>query len=334
MSSSSDLYKESGVDIEKGDRLVDWLKADNKALGGFAGVFSLAPFQSYKNPVLVSGTDGVGTKLLLAIEHNLLGGIGQDLVAMCVNDLYTLGSRPLFFLDYYGTGILDENQFKAVLNSIKSACQHCSTALLGGETAELPGLYDKGHFDLAGFVVGIAEKDALLGPHLVKEGDKLFALKASGFHSNGFSLVRKWINDYPQIKKEIPVEEILSPTQLYHQLPELCQKLGTTTIHAMANITGGGISGNLIRVLPSNLSAIINRDKVNLNPMIAKFCELAGQEVWQMETVFNLGVGMVVVVDKDRTQEFSVEAEKAGLSANEIGEVFANQSDNTKVEFQ
>ena len=174
-------YKDAGVDVAKGDRLVGWLKEGstpsndiNKGFSDFAGCFR-ADFKAYDDPLLVSGTDGVGTKVLLAIENNILSGLGYDLVAMCANDLYTIGAKPLFFLDYYATGMLDDNQFKTVLKSIKDALNSCNATLLGGETAEMPGLYAKGHFDLAGFIVGIVDAEKRLGPKHVKSGDRLYA---------------------------------------------------------------------------------------------------------------------------------------------------------------
>ena len=196
MSEEKNLYREAGVNISQGDALVSWLqedKSENKhslgdvvsGIGGFSALFR-PNFSGMKDPLIVSGTDGVGTKVLLGIETDKLEGLGIDLVSMCVNDLYTIGAQPLFFLDYYATGVLDENQFKRILTGIKRGLKQCNTMLLGGETAELPGLYQKGHFDLAGFIVGVVDGEKRIHPGLVTEGDVIISFASSGFHSNGY----------------------------------------------------------------------------------------------------------------------------------------------------
>ena len=236
-----DPYQSAGVDVHKGDALVEWLQATKPSpskkngprtfgqavagIGGFAGLFR-PDFGKMKDPLLIASTDGVGTKLLLGIKHKALNGLGHDLVAMCVKDLYTVGGTPLFFLDYFATGQLDTKQFKSVLASIKSACVYCNTPLLGGETAELPGLYEKGHFDLAGFVIGVVDGKKALGPERVKVGDKLYAIESSGFHSNGYSLVRSWLDKRKTPASPALIKKIMTPTRIYREIPGLVETLG------------------------------------------------------------------------------------------------------------
>ncbi len=327
-----DLYKEAGVDVAKGDHLVDWLHANNlqkvdsklgsvvSGIGGFAGLFR-PNFKGMEDPLLIASTDGVGTKVLLAIESNLLDGIGQDLVAMCVNDLYTIGGRPLFFLDYYATGALDETQFKQVLTGIKNGCKQSAAVLLGGETAEMPGLYEKGHFDLAGFVIGVVDGKKMLKPELVEVGDVLFALPSTGFHSNGYSLVRKWLKDAPADKALL--SNIMQPTKIYHEIPDLLDSLGPGILHAAANITGGGISGNLPRVMPPGVDCEIKFDSIKTQDWMRGFIEQHGSDVKRQEGVFNVGCGMILAVSKSGTEKFLRVAGKLDLKPYEIGKVIA-----------
>jgi phosphoribosylformylglycinamidine cyclo-ligase len=331
-----DLYKESGVDVAKGDALVDWLqsrKADQvnggevvSGIGGFAALFR-PDFSGMEDPLLVSGTDGVGTKVLLGIEHDQLEGLGVDLVAMCVNDLYTVGGRPLFFLDYYATGILDEKQFKAILSGIKKGLAQSSAALLGGETAELPGLYEKGHFDLAGFVVGVVDGKKRLRPELVQRGDKLIALSASGFHSNGYSLVRKWLAEKPV--DQATLNRILEPTKIYYEVPELLKRLGWGPLHGLANITGGGISGNLPRVLPEGLDPEIDPKKIPTPDWMRAFYESHGARFEDVEGVFNMGAGMIAVVAADAEAKFHQICKDLGLGSTTIGQMIPGSGEST-----
>lgn len=329
-----DLYKEAGVDVEKGDRLVDWLQGDSdqgsrhrlgatvSGIGGFAALYR-PNFKGMEDPLLVTGTDGVGTKVLLGLDSGLLEGLGQDLVAMCVNDLYTIGARPLFFLDYYATGTLDENQFKAVLTGIKKACRQCDASLLGGETAELPGLYEKGHFDLAGFVVGVVDGKRALGPDRVRMGDVLFSLASSGFHSNGYSLVRHWLKGAAVPPPSTLIEKLMIPTKIYSEVPDLVTTLGPERFHALANITGGGISGNLPRVLPSNTVAVVDAAKLPTPPWMRSFIESHDTTPRAQEGVFNLGVGMIAVVAASAANAFADAARKSGLETCAIGHIEA-----------
>lgn len=330
--SSTNHYKNAGVDTTKGDALVEWLQAKKSSfvhprglgrvaegIGGFAGLFSL-DLSRYKQPALVASTDGVGTKLLLGLESNHCQNLGQDLVAMCVNDLYTVGAVPLFFLDYYATGTLNETQFKEILGSIKSSCDACGMALLGGETAEMPGLYEKGHFDLAGFVVGVVDDDRRLGPQRVKCGDQLVQFAASGFHSNGYSLIRKWLKE-----KSRPdlIESLLIPTKLYTEVPELLLK-NPESFHALANITGGGISGNLPRVIQDNQTAEIRLDRLATPAWMSDFINSNGVGLLDVEEVFNLGAGMIAVVDAAGTNKFMADAKSVGLAPTLIGDIKAS----------
>lgn len=329
-----DLYKEAGVDVAKGDQLVDWLNSNNlkkidsslgsvvSGIGGFAGLFR-PNFKGMADPLLIASTDGVGTKVLLGTEHNILEGLGQDLVAMCVNDLYTIGGRPLFFLDYYATGSLDENQFKSVLTGIRLGCQQSNAVLLGGETAEMPGLYQKGHFDLAGFVIGVVDGKKMLRPELVEVGDRLFSLPSSGLHSNGYSLVRKWLKEKPV--DQAMLRNLLLPTKIYHEVPELLDALGTDVLHAAANITGGGISGNLPRVIPQHMNCEIATAKIQTPEWMLKFIEGNGQSVISQEAVFNLGCGMILSVSNKHADRFLAASHKMDLKAYEIGKVTAGK---------
>jgi phosphoribosylformylglycinamidine cyclo-ligase len=324
-----DHYKDAGVDTVAGDDLVDWLQSSKTAfthpkgfgrvadgIGGFAGLFSLN-LSRFKNPTLVASTDGVGTKLLLGLDQKMCADLGQDLVAMCVNDLYTVGAVPLFFLDYYATGALNKDQFKQVLTSIQSSCKTCDMALLGGETAEMPGLYEKGHFDLAGFVVGAVDGDHRLGPHRVRVGDKLVAFEASGFHSNGYSLVRKWLLERPRPDL---AESLMRPTKLYSQVPELFLK-HPDSFHALANITGGGISGNLPRVIAPGQAAEIEFSKLPTPAWMEEFICSNGVSTRAVEEVFNLGAGMIAVVDGSQCEDFIMDAGRLGLHPHLIGEI-------------
>ena len=340
MTTTSDLYKEAGVDVHKGDSLVGWLQKDKgekshplgdvvSGIGGFAGLFR-PNFSQMKDPLLVSGTDGVGTKVLLALETDMLEGLGKDLVGMCVNDLYTIGGVPLFFLDYYATGILDESQFKRVLAGIKEGLSSCQTLLLGGETAELPGLYSNGHFDLAGFVVGVVDGEKRIKPEDVREGDVLISFASSGFHSNGYSLIRKWLEKNPV--DDITMSKIMAPTKIYGEIPKILESLPENSFHALANITGGGISGNLPRVLPDNVVAEIERSKLTVPSWMMDFCEQNGASFDQVESVFNLGAGMIGAVDKNQADAVLQASHDLGLGAEIIGKITSG-SDKASVKY-
>ncbi len=329
MTQQTNHYLDSGVNTEKSDELVDWLQSDSKpvmnpfgfgnvvdGIGGFAGLFALNT-STMKKPTLVASTDGIGTKLLLGLKNERIKSLGQDLVAMCVNDLYTVGAVPLFFLDYFATGQISSDQFKMILSSIKSSCTHCGMALLGGETAEMPGLSAPKHFDLAGFVVGIVDDAARLGPHRTRSGDLLIAFKSSGFHSNGYSLIRSWLS-----KKDRPdlAEQLMTPTKLYAAIPDLIKR-HPKSFHALANITGGGISGNLPRVLGQDLNAKIVFEKLPTDSWMREFIRSNGAHEKEVENVFNLGAGMVAIVDQKHGDIFMRDAKELGLEPHFIGDV-------------
>ena len=300
-----DPYKSSGVDIEAGNNLVKKIKDDVASthnsnvlenIGGFAGMYELS--NDFKEPVLVSCTDGVGTKVALAQEHNDLSKIGQDLVAMCVNDLIVCGAKPLFFLDYYATSKLNENEASIVIKSIAKACRDSDCALLGGETAEMPGHYTDNNFDLAGFSVGCVEKSKIIESANVKAENILIGIESSGPHSNGFSLIRKILNKTKdsQSKKEEIVKKALVPTVLYPKL--IMHLLSKIDINALAHITGGGLTENLPRSIGKNLCAEIDTGSWEL-PEIFKWLKNEGNISWHdMYRIFNCGIGMVLFIDK------------------------------------
>ncbi|QKF65752.1 phosphoribosylformylglycinamide cyclo-ligase [Arcobacter venerupis] len=299
-------YKDAGVDIDTGNQFVENIKPYVKStmipgvlggIGSFAGAFELP--SGYKKPVILSGTDGVGTKLKLAIDAKKFDTVGIDLVAMCSNDLLCNFGEPLFFLDYYATAKLDVNEATQVVKGIAEGCIRSECALVGGETAEMPGMYKEGDFDLAGFCVGIAEKDELNRIDKIKAGDTLIALPSSGVHSNGFSLVRKLLLEKLGMSLDDdfqgkPLKDVLlEPTRIY--VKEF--KANKDKINALAHITGGGITENLPRVLPDNLKAVVKRADVRVLPIF----EFMGQhvELEEMYRTFNMGVGMVLVVSAE-----------------------------------
>ena len=320
---SKELYKKAGVDIEKGDALVDWLKDTRsgtgvvEGIGGFAGLFR-PDFSQMTDPLLIAGTDGVGTKVLLGIEQGSLEGLGQDLVAMCVNDLYCVGGKPLFFLDYFASGALVEKDFKAVMAGIQNALSSCGTALLGGETAELPGLYAPSHFDLAGFVVGVVDGAKRFCPDQVQGGDQVIALKSSGFHSNGYSLIRKWLEEKPASAELI--KKLLEPTMIYSRLPELFQD-HASGIHGLANITGGGVSGNLARVLPSAKKAILTAESLKPPRWMLEFLADHGASYQDVEAVLNMGIGMTVVAAREQTEQILARLQEFGYDPLVVGRI-------------
>jgi len=310
-------YKDSGVDVDAGHNFVCDIKSDidstrNKGviggIGGFGALFDLSQYD-YKNPVLVSATDGVGTKLEISVLANRYDGIGIDLVAMCANDLVVQGAKPLFFLDYFATGKLDLVQGKAIVSSIVNGCKQAGCALIGGETAEMPGVYSNGLYDVAGFCVGIVEKDQLLPRSDLAEGDVIIGIKSSGLHSNGFSLVRKLlvsegltIEDYFPFDQNRKVKDVLlQPTRIYvNQCLDLMSRF---EIKAFSHITGGGLTDNIPRVLPEEYKAVIDLSKWNL-PEIFRWCMKAAHiDVVELLRIFNCGVGMACVLSADQAEK-------------------------------
>jgi phosphoribosylformylglycinamidine cyclo-ligase len=299
-------YKDAGVDIDAGNSFVENIKPLVKStavpgvlggIGSFAGAFELP--SGYQEPVMLAATDGVGTKLKLAIDSGIHNTVGIDLVAMCVNDLICNFGTPSFFLDYYATGKLDVDAATAVVSGIAEGCRQAECALIGGETAEMPGMYSEDDYDLAGFAVGVAEKSELDRVSQVREGDVLIALPSSGLHSNGFSLARKVLFETMGMKFEDDfngkplIETLLEPTRIYVKTFKALKE----KIQAMAHITGGGIVENLPRVLPENLRAVITEERIQTLPIF----ELIGQHVdrAEMYRAFNMGVGMVLVVREE-----------------------------------
>lgn len=329
-------YKDAGVDIDAGEALVQRIKSVAKAtarpevVGGLGGFGALCRIpQGYKSPLLVSGTDGVGTKLKLALDLNQHDTIGQDLVAMCVNDLLVCGAEPLFFLDYYATGKLDVDVAESVIRGIGDGCQLSNCALIGGETAEMPGMYHGDDYDLAGFCVGVVEEEEVITGQNVKQGDVLIGLASSGVHSNGYSLVRKVLEvSNTDLKAEEldgkPLKDVLlAPTKIYVKSVGALQKeLGNANIHAMAHITGGGLTENLPRVLPDDLSAEINLTSWEFAPVFKWLQQKGNIEQTEMLRTFNCGVGFVVVVpaDKaDKTLEFLTAQGETAWKLGQIG---------------
>ncbi|MGH6871293.1 MAG: phosphoribosylformylglycinamidine cyclo-ligase [Rhizomicrobium sp.] len=331
-------YKDSGVDIDAGEELVRRIAPAARAtrrsgadadLGGFGGLFDLKA-AGFKDPVLVAGTDGVGTKLKIAIDTDLFGGIGQDLVAMCVNDIVVQGAEPLFFLDYYASGKLDVDSAAAVIEGIARACRDSGCALIGGETAEMPGLYARGDFDLAGFCVGAVERDAIL-PRTrdMKAGDVLIGLDSSGAHSNGYSLVRRVVAD-AGLAYDAPApfdaarklgEALLAPTKLY--VKGALSAIRTGGVKGLAHITGGGITGNLPRALPEGLDAEIDLSAWAPPPLFGWMARAAGIAQDEMLRTFNCGLGMIAVVDAARAGQVIDAFQESGDRATRIGALVA-----------
>lgn len=336
-------YKDAGVDIDAGDALVERIKSVAKktkrpeVLGGLGGFGALCRIpKGYENPILVSGTDGVGTKLKLAIETNRHERIGQDLVAMCVNDLLVCGAEPLFFLDYYATGKLDVDVATNVVTGIGVGCELAGCALTGGETAEMPGMYAEGDYDLAGFCVGVVDENKIIDGSNVKEGDVLLGLASSGAHSNGYSLIRKVIElsktdiTTEQLKNangdyELLADLLLEPTRIY--VKPILQLLKAMPVNAMAHITGGGLTENLPRVLPDNLTAKIKPNAWAM-PSIFHWLQHEGHiEEKEMYRTFNCGIGMVIVVDQNNAQKAKELLSLAGETVFEIGQITPREND-------
>jgi len=331
-------YKDAGVDIDAGEALVERIGPAAKAtrrrgadadLGGFGGLFDLKA-AGFKDPILVAGTDGVGTKLKLAIDTKRYDGIGQDLVAMCVNDIVVQGAEPLFFLDYYATGKLEVESAAIVVEGIARACKESGCALIGGETAEMPGLYAKGDFDLAGFAVGAVERGAILPKTgTMKAGDVLIGVASSGVHSNGYSLVRKVVEksgfelsaDAPFAPGKSLGEALLTPTRLY--VRAALDAMRTGGVKGLAHITGGGITDNLPRCLPEGLDAEVDLDTIAVLPVFRWLANEAGIAEREMLRTFNCGIGMVAVADEENAGHVIDAFQEAGDHATRIGKLIS-----------
>lgn len=336
-------YKDAGVDIDAGNELVERIKGVAKrtrrpgvlaGLGGFGAMFEIP--QGYKNPVLVSGTDGVGTKLRLALDLNKHDTIGIDLVAMCANDLIVGGAEPLFFLDYYATGKLNVDVAAQVVEGIGQGCELAGASLVGGETAEMPGMYNGEDYDLAGFCVGIVEKADIIDGSKVNVGDKIVALASSGAHSNGYSLVRKIIEVSAadltaDLDGQSIADALMAPTRIY--VKPVLKLIGATEVHAMSHITGGGFQENIPRVLPDNTKAIIDTNSWQWPAVFQWLQENGNVKTAEMFRTFNCGVGLMIVVPADKADAAIALLNAEGEQAWLIGEVAERQGDEAQVEF-
>ena len=331
-------YADAGVDIDAGNALVDRIKPAAKrtnrsgvasGLGGFGALFDLKA-AGYNDPILVGATDGVGTKLRIAIDTGVVDGVGIDLVAMCVNDLVCQGAEPLFFLDYFATGKLDVDQATRIIEGIAEGCAQSGCALIGGETAEMPGMYHGGDFDLAGFCVGVVERDAILDGSQVGDGDVIIGLASSGVHSNGFSLVRKLIEvSGVDLNTALPGETrslgevLLAPTQIYVRC--VLDMLARSTVHGMAHITGGGLLENVPRSLPDGCQAIIDTNAWPRSPLFQWLQEAGDIAHDEMHRTFNCGIGMTLMVPQQAVDAVLAIAAEHDIDAWRIGRIVAGE---------
>jgi len=342
-------YSDAGVDIDAGNLMVEKIKpavrstrrpgADGE-IGGFGGLFDLKA-AGFKDPVLVAANDGVGTKLKIAIDADYHDTVGIDLVAMCVNDLVVQGAEPLFFLDYFATGKLDPNQGAAIVEGIAAGCRDAGCALIGGETAEMPGMYSSGDYDLAGFAVGAAERGELLPAGDIADGDVILGLASSGVHSNGFSLVRKivelsglgWDAPAPFAEGKKLGEALLTPTRIYVK-PLLKAIRETKAIKALAHITGGGFPENIPRVLPKHLAAEINLSSVKVPAVFSWLAKTGGVEAKEMLRTFNCGIGMIAVVSAENVEAVTKALEAEGEKIVVLGRMIARAEGAAGTQYQ
>ena len=342
--SQKTTYSDAGVDIEQADQVIRSLlpamkrtaNAGQIAPGlGFGAQYELP--SGYSNPVLVSGTDGVGTKLKLAFELNRHDTIGIDLVAMCVNDVVVQGAKPLFFLDYFATGRLDSDVMRSVIKGIADGCEIAETALIGGETAEMPGMYADGEYDLAGFCVGIVEKSRIIDGSRIEDGNVIVGIASTGVHSNGFSLIRKLIADHSlslndQLDDRTYGEALLMPTQIY--VKPLLRVIESVNVCGLAHITGGGLAGNVLRILPNHTAACIDKDSIptlSVYNWIQSASNLSDEEMLQ---TFNCGVGMVVIAEKRREHKIHEILRSRSLKSFTIGEVTSASEPEPSIKWQ
>lgn len=327
-------YEAAGVNIQAGEKAVDQIKQVVKetqdqnvlsGLGGFGAEYDLTTvISNYRQPVLISGADGVGTKLMLAVESNQHDTIGIDLVAMCANDILAQGARPLYFLDYIGLGKLQPDRVATIVAGIANGCRQAGLSLIGGEMAEMPGIYRGEDYDLSGFAVGIAEKERLFGTESVQEGDVLVGLSSSGLHSNGFSLVRHIIKQRhldleDQVSGSRLIDELLTPTKLYYS--DMRPLIDDQLIHAAANITGGGLAGNLARMIPTTLTAKIDTESWHTPSIFNYLQRVGGVSTTDMRQVFNMGIGMVLVVGQSELPQVEATLQQQQTTYNIIGKV-------------
>lgn len=300
-------YKSAGVDKEEGYQTVSKIKKvvsethNSNVLNGLGSFGAFYELPKYKNPVLVSGTDGVGTKLRIALDVKKYDTIGIDCFAMCANDILCHGAKPMFFLDYLACGKLDSDVAAEIISGIASACKETGTALIGGETAEMPGMYQVGDYDVAGFCVGIVEKDEIIDGSKIKEGQVVIGLPSSGFHSNGFSLVRKIFTDFTEVFENKPLwETLLVPTKLYqNDIYKIQEKV---ELSGIAHITGGGLIENVPRILPEGLTAVIDTNKISVPSIMKELMKRGNVSEEEMYGTFNMGIGMIVTCDESDSQ--------------------------------
>ena len=340
-------YKDSGVDIEKGDAFVRTIKPMVEStfrpevltkIGGFAGCFSLN-LERYKKPILVSSTDGVGTKLKVAFLMDRHDTVGIDLVAMCVNDIVVTGAKPLFFLDYFASSQLDPEKATKVVAGIVKGCMEADCSLIGGETAEMPGFYKDGEYDLAGFAVGIVEDAQLIDGSSVTVGDRLIGIASSGLHSNGYSLVRKVLFEHHKMDPgkrveeigEILGEELLRPTKIY--VKTILNLTRDFSIRGIAHITGGGITGNLPRVIPKGCKAIVHKESWKIPPVFTFLMEKGGISEEEMFMTFNNGIGMILIVRPKEIEDILARLHNMGEKAFVIGEIGKAEREGETIEF-
>jgi len=344
-SKKSYSYKDAGVDIEAGNSLVDAIKplaamtkraGANADLGGFGAIFD-PKAAGFKDPLLVSATDGVGTKLKVAIDMNKHDTVGIDLVAMCVNDLVVQGAEPLFFLDYFATGGLDVEATRDIISGIAEGCKQAGCALIGGETAEMPGMYAKGDYDMAGFTVGAVERDQLLKSDTLEEGDVLLGLSSSGVHSNGYSLVRRLISDF-KLDLDAPApfndrislgDALIAPTRIY--VKSCLASIRAGQIKALSHITGGGLFENIPRILPKNLVAELDANSWDLPPLFKWLAELGNITPRELATTFNCGLGMVVAVAPENAEAAIDLLTSEGETVRQIGRLINRDNDQEQV---
>lgn len=328
-------YKSSGVDLDLANKALGLIRNSVTStfsrnvlndLSSFSGLFEL-DLKSYKNPVLTSSTDGVGTKILIAKKMDCFKYIGQDLVAMCVNDILCCGSRPLFFLDYIACGKIDLKKIQTIVDSISESCKQCNTPLIGGETAEMPDMYRSDDIDIAGFVIGIVEKENIITKDLVRENDILVGISSSGIHSNGFSLIRKVIRDknldldktYKELGERSLGDILLTPTKIYYKI--LGEIISKAKVHGIAHITGGGFYENINRIIPSHLDARIVSRSWKVLPVFRFFQRMGKISDKEMYRVFNMGIGIVVIVSPSDFEIVKEAASKIGEDVYKIGTI-------------
>jgi phosphoribosylformylglycinamidine cyclo-ligase len=343
-SKASLSYRDAGVDIDAGDALIDRIKPFAKrtmregvlaGIGGFGALFEVS--KKYKEPVLVSGTDGVGTKLKLAFHLNRHDTVGIDLVAMSVNDILVQGAEPLFFLDYFACGKLDVAAAADVIKGIANGCEQAGCALIGGETAEMPSMYPDGEYDLAGFAVGAVEKSKIIDGSKIKPGDVVLGLASSGAHSNGYSLVRKIIEvAKPDLNSDFHgkklADVLMAPTRIY--VKPLLALINAIEVKGMAHITGGGLVENVPRVLGNNLTAILDRSTWSMPPLFTWLQQHGNVADAEMHRVFNCGIGMVVIVSKENAAAAIEQLTAAGEQVSQIGEIRARVGDEAQTQVQ